>query len=323
MLFVLLAIALIAAGWFGWQKLSEQQARLSRIEQNSQAIDQLQSQLSSRDQQSDQAAQALRDEFEQYRQEVNDTLDQVLEQLANQQQADAGDWRFAEAEYLLRLANQRLQLERDVKGARALLEGADKRLAAADNPALTPVRRAIQSELGALDSVPQVDRTGLYLSLMAQQEQLAQLPLDQDVQPVAAEGGDTSPVSGSWQQQLSRFGTELKELVTVRHHDEALEALITPEQESYLRQNVRLQLEQAQIALLQADPELYQASLKKAITLVEGYYDTDSDGVQQVLDRLKEMMNRTVRPELPDISGSLQALRDFMQNRHDAGGDNA
>ncbi|MCG7599471.1 uroporphyrinogen-III C-methyltransferase [Halomonas sp. McH1-25] len=329
-LVILLALIAALAGWWGWQKLQAQQARLSQLSQvqsstsdNADAIEELRSQLSGRDQQRQQAVQDLRNEMQQYRQEVNQTLDDVLAKLAEEQETDPNEWLFSEVEYLLRLANQRLQLERDVNGAISLLRTADERLAQADNPALTPVRRAIQSELGELQSVPNIDRTGLYLQLMAQQQQLAKLPLQQDIEQIAAEGGDTSTVEGAWQQQLSRLWQEIKELVVVRRHDQALEALMTPEQESYLRQNVRLQLEQAQLALLQANPELYRASLEKAITLIEGYYDTDSDGVQQVLDTLRSLMDKTIRPELPDISESLQALRDFMTRRQGGGNGDA
>ncbi|GHB03898.1 uroporphyrinogen-III C-methyltransferase [Modicisalibacter luteus] len=329
-LVILLVLVAAIAGWWAWQKLQAQQAQLSQLSQvessasaNANAIDELRSQLSGRDQQSQQAVQDLRNEMQQYRQEMNQTLDQVLAKLAEEQETDPNEWLFSEVEYLLRLANQRLQLERDVNGAISLLRTADERLAQTDNPALTPVRRAIQSELGELQSVPNIDRTGLYLQLMAQQEQLAKLPLQQDIEQIAAEGGDTSTVEGAWQQQLSRLWQEIKELVVVRRHDQALEALMTPEQESYLRQNVRLQLEQAQLALLQANPELYQASLEKAVTLIEGYYDTESDGVQQVLDTLRSLMDKTIRPELPDISQSLQALRDFMTRRQGGGSGDA
>ncbi|SFH61026.1 uroporphyrinogen-III C-methyltransferase [Modicisalibacter xianhensis] len=329
-LVILLLLVAVIAGWWAWQKLQAQQSQLSQVSQvqsntsaNADAIDELRSQLSGRDQQRQQAVQELRNEMQQYRQEMNQTLDDVLAKLAEEQETNPNEWLFSEVEYLLRLANQRLQLERDVNGAISLLRTADERLAEADNPALTPVRRAIQSELGELKSVPDIDRTGLYLQLMAQQQQLAKLPLQQDIEQIAAEAGDTSTVEGAWQQQLSRLWQEIKELVVVRRHDQALEALMTPEQESYLRQNVRLQLEQAQLALLQANPELYRASLEKAITLIEGYYDTDSDGVQQVLDTLRSLMDKTIRPELPDISESLQALRDFMTRRQGGGGGEA
>ncbi|MEA3251096.1 MAG: uroporphyrinogen-III C-methyltransferase [Pseudomonadota bacterium] len=322
-LVIVLALVVLLGGWWGWQKFQTQQQRLAQVESNAQAISQLNSQLGDGDQQRQQAMQTLRDDFQQYREEMNATLDKVLKQLASKQQTDTSEWRLAEVEYLLRLANQRLQLERDVKGSTSLLKTADQRLAQIDNPALTPVRRATQSEIAALESVAQVDRTGLYLELMAQQEQLAQLPLEQDVQQQAAEAGDTSPVKGSWQQQLSRFGQELKDLVVVRKNDQALEALMTPEQESYLRQNVRLQLEQAQLALLQSDAKLYQASLEKARTLIERYYDTGNQGVANLLERLATLAVKDVRPELPDISASLQKLRDFMERRHDAGSDAA
>ncbi len=326
-LVIVLALVVLLGGWWGWQKFQAQQQRLTQADNNAQAISQLESQLKSQrgndDQQRQQAMHALRNDFQQYREEMNATLDKVLKQLASKQQTDTSEWRFAEVEYLLRLANQRLQLERDVKGAMSLLKTADERLAQVDNPALTPVRRAIQSEIGALDSVPQIDRTGIYLELMAQQEQLARLPLEQDIQQQAVEAGDTAPMEGGWKQQLSRFGQELKDLVVVRKHDQALEALMTPEQESYLRQNVRLQLEQAQLALLQSDAKLYTASLGKARELIERYYDTDNQGVANSLERLATLADKNVHPELPDISASLQKLRDFMERRHDAGSDAA
>ena len=313
-LVVLLAIAVAIAGYLGWQKIQQQQAQLSQVGSNSTTLDQLESKVGELDQNRQQNLRMMRGEFDQYRQNLDNTLDKVLKELAQQQQADPREWLHAEAEYLLRLANQRLQLERDVEGAKALLNAADARLREADNPALVPIRRAIQSELASLDSVPVIDRTGLYLALMAQQEQLARLPLKQDIEEIAAGEGDAKP-TGGWRQQLATLGSELKDLVTVRRHDQPLEALITPQQESYLRQNVRLLLEQAQLALLKSEPKLYQASLDKAIELVEGYYATDNDGVANSIDKLKSLRDNEVRPELPDISESSQLLKRFIEQR--------
>ena len=313
-LVILLAIAVAIVGYLGWQKIQQQQTQLSQVGSNSTTLDQLESKVGELDQNRQQNLRMMRGEFDQYRQNLDNTLDKVLKELAQQQQADPREWLHAEAEYLLRLANQRLQLERDVKGAKALLNAADARLREADNPALVPIRRAIQSELASLDSVPVIDRTGLYLALMAQQEQLARLPLKQDIEEIAAGEGDTKP-TGGWRQQLATLGSELKDLVTVRRHDQPLEALITPQQESYLRQNVRLLLEQAQLALLKSEPKLYQASLDKAIELVEGYYATDNDGVANSIDKLKSLRDNEVRPELPDISESSQLLKRLIEQR--------
>ncbi|MBB3190240.1 uroporphyrinogen-III C-methyltransferase [Halomonas cerina] len=328
-LVILLALGVALFGWQAWQRLQAQQQRLAALPDqvvDQSALGDLRQQLSSAESERraaiDEAISSVRDDFTDYRESVNQTLDKVLDELSRQQQTDEREWLHAEAAYLLRLANQRLRLERDVQGAAALLRTADERLREADNPALMPVRREIASELAALEAVPNVDRTGVYLALNAQQEQLAGLPLAQDIEEMTAEEAalEEAP-SGGWQQQLARFGEELKELVTVRQHDQALEALISPEQESYLRQSVRLVLEQAQLALLKEETELYQASLDKALTLIRGYYDTSSEGVQSVIARLEELKQKRIRPELPDISGSQQALASFIERRFESRGD--
>ena len=321
-------------GWQLWQKLEAQEQAIAALPDapaSQSAVDALENQLQSGEQQRNQAMDSaideLRGEFSDYRSSVDDTLDKVLTQLSQEQDTDERDWLHAEAAYLLRLANQRLQLERDVGGAAALLRTADERLVEADNPALVPVRREIASELAALESVPRVDRTGLYLALNAQQERVSALPLGQDVEEMIADAQIEETPTGGWKSQLSTFGSELKSLVTVRKHDEALEALISPEQESYLRQSLRLVLEQSQLALLKEEQELYDASLDKALTLIRGYYDTSDAGVQAVIERLEQLQGEEIHPELPDISGSQQALSRFIQQRFEADsggqGDNA
>ncbi|MCL7928725.1 uroporphyrinogen-III C-methyltransferase [Halomonas llamarensis] len=328
-LVILLAIALAWLAWQGWQRLENQQQRLDDISQQAsnsasqEALSELESRLESaeaqRSQTLDNTVSELRNDFANYRSEVNGTLDNVLSQLSQEQDTDEREWLHAEAAYLLRLANQRLQLERDVEGSAALLQTADERLADADNPALTPVRREIASELAALDAVPRVDRTGIYLALNAQQERIASLRLDQEVvdaEPVTSTMEE--PPTGTFQRQLARFGEELKELVVIREHDEALEALITPEQESYLRQSLRLILEQSQLALLKEEQALFEASLDKALTLLDGYYDTSRSDTQSVIERLEALKQTQVTPELPDISGSQQALSEFIDNRYES-----
>lgn len=327
-LVVLLALVGLWLGWMGWQALNEQRERLAAAETELaelRSLGGLEARLSEQAEENRAAltgeVATLEGEFEAYRGEVNEALDRVLAELAREQSADEREWLHAEAAYLLRLANQRVQLERDPEGAAALLRTADARLNEADNPALLPVRRALASELAALEAVPRVDRTGLYLALDAQQQQLATLPLSQDVEELALEIGNSEAPSGGWREQLGRFAGELSSLVTVRQHDEALEALIAPDQEAYLRQNVRLLIEQAQLALLKEEEALYRASLDEAIALVEGYYATDREGVQSTLTRLAELREREVRPELPDISASQQALSRFIDSRFGGAGE--
>ena len=324
-LVLLLAIAVGVVAWQGWLRLEAQQQRLNELSESSatqQAVDDLAAQLENaqaqREQQFDSTISELRDEFANYRSNVDDTLDDVLAQLSQEQETDERDWLHAEAAYLLRLANKRLQLEGDVEGATALLRTADARLEDADNPALTSVRREIANELAALDAVPRLDRTGVYLALNAQQERVAGLRLSQAVEERAVTSSIEQPPTGTFERQLARFGEELKDLVMIRHHDEALEALVTPEQESYLRQSLRLILEQSQLALLKEEQSLYEASIDKALELINGYYDTSREETQRVIERLEELKEVTVEPELPDISGSQQAMAEFIDNRHES-----
>ncbi|WP_404472195.1 uroporphyrinogen-III C-methyltransferase [Vreelandella venusta] len=324
-LVIILAVALALVAWQGWQRLDSQQQRIDALTQQTedsasqQAVSDLESRIESGEAERSQALEGtlseLRSELDSYRSEMNSTLDDVLAQLSQEQETDERDWLHAEAAYLLRLANQRLQLEGDVDGAAALLRSADARLVDADNPALTAVRREIANELAALDAVPRVDRTGIYLALNAQQERIAGLRLSQEVEERAVTSGIEQPPSGNFQRQLARFGEELKDLVVIRHHDEALETLITPEQETYLRQSLRLVLEQSQLALLKEEQELYEASLDKALELLNGYYDTEREETQSVMARLEELKQTEVTPELPDISASQQALANFIENR--------
>ena len=329
-LVLILAIALALVAWQGWQRLDSQQQRIDELAQQTegsasqQAVSELESRLDNGEAERDEALQSalsdLRSEFDSYRSDVDETLSDVLDQLSQEQDTDEREWLHAEAAYLLRLANQRLQLEGDVEGAAALLRTADARLADADNPALTPVREAIANELAALDAVPQVDRTGLYLALNAQQERISTLRLSQEIEEQAVTSSIEQPPSGTFQRQLARFGEELKDLVVVRHHDEALEALITPEQESYLRQSLRLVLEQTQLALLNEEKALYDASIDKALQLLNDYYDTTREETQSVIARLEELKQAEVKPELPDISASQQELARFIDNRYETRG---
>ncbi|OHV08484.1 hypothetical protein BH688_13790 [Kushneria phosphatilytica] len=314
-LLVVILLLLVGAIIWGVSSLNEQRQTISQLQNRmdslAQTAQQSQQQLDGRQQRIGQLQDRLS--------ETDNTLQRVLKELSSrqQQQQDSRQWVYAEIEYLLRMANQRLQLERDVSGAKSLLSAADDRLREIDNPALTPVRRALSSELSSLNGVPDIDRTGLFLSFGALQDRLAEMPLSQEVKALSAEPADESTFSGDWRSQLTRLGSQLKDLVTVRRHDEPLQALITPDQEGYLRENIRLLLEQAQLGLLKQNEKVYRQSISRAEELIRSYFKTDDSTTQSVLEQLDQLAGRNIRPELPDISGSLNALRQFREQRTD------
>lgn len=311
-LLVILVVLLLLGLGFNLQRINSQHGQVERLEQR---VDQMASSSHQSIQEAMGGSQQSIDQLQQRADESDQTMKRVLDELNRHQQTDPREWTYAEVDYLLRIANQRLSLERDVPAAEKLLHTADERLASTNNPAFVPVRRAISSELGDLDSVQSVDSDGTYLALASAMDQAGKLPLAQDTEALKASPENPDQFSGGWRQQLARLGDQLKDLVTVRHHDKPLEALITPKQEGYLRENVRLQLEQAQFALLRQDQQVFTTSLGEAQRLIKQYYRSDNDGVSHLLSHLDDMANMKIHPELPDISGSLETLRNILAQR--------
>ncbi|MGJ8525755.1 enzyme of heme biosynthesis [Halomonadaceae bacterium LMG 33818] len=317
-LIILVILVLLGLGW-NLQRMNQQHdsvsqldARISHLEQ--QSHDQIQQALSDGQQSNQQLTQRM---------DQNDqTVQKVLTQLNRHQQTSPSDWTYAEVEYLLRIANQRLALQRDVAGAQHLLNLADQRLASTQNPAFIPVRGAIHNELADLDSVNAVDTDGIYLQLNAEQQQFNTLPLAQDTQALSAKEDNSASFSGGWRSQLGRLGNQLEDLVTIRHHDKPLEALITPRQEGYLRANISLLLEQAQIALLNQDENVYKGSLNQALNLINQYYEVHDGGVEKATQHIQSLAQVNVRPKLPDISGSLNQLQSILSQRGSASNSN-
>lgn len=255
-----------------------------------------------------------------------DDLDRVeqdqarrLESLGRMVGRGSREWALAEVEFLLTLANHSLQLQRDVGTARVALQSADDALRALDDPAYLVVRERISAEIAALDAVPVVDRAGQASSLDALMAQVDQLPLRSQsaLHEAPAEGAqpDHSPATPdwrrweSWKRLPAIVWDAVRQLVRIREHDRPLEPMVAPEKEYFLRQNLRLQLESARLALLREAPVIYRQVLETARGWITEYFDESDSGVAAVRERLAELASVNVRPDLPDISASLAALR--------------
>lgn len=238
----------------------------------------------------------------------------------NDPQPTPARWRVAEVAYLLRIANHRLAMERDVDAATALLEGADAVLADLDDFAFYGVRSQIASELLALESHESADIQGAYLKLEALKGQLDQLPLrlpeySSRQESRADPPPEASPEveSGVFSSTLAAVGNRLAELVRFRRHDgEALRPLLAPEQAAYLEQHLRLALERAQLALLRRDQAIFAANVADAQAWLGEYVDANHAATKQLMVVLDELSLLDVEAAPPDISGSLRALREVV-----------
>ncbi|MDE0692479.1 MAG: uroporphyrinogen-III C-methyltransferase [Gammaproteobacteria bacterium] len=233
-------------------------------------------------------------------------------------------WRVAEVAYLLRIANHRLAMERDLGAAKALLEGADAVLADLDDFAFFEVRAQIAAELLALEDHEGTDIQGAYLKLEAIKGKLNQLPLrlpeyssrqEPVPEPEAATTGEAAPEaeSGGVWTSLAAIGDRLSELVRFRRHEgEAVRPLLAPEQAAYLEQHLRLALERAQLALLRRDAVIFAANIADVEAWLGTYVDANHAVTKQLQAALAESSRLNVAAPLPDISGSLRALREVV-----------
>lgn len=228
------------------------------------------------------------------------------------------EWRLAEAEHLLRLASLRLSALQDVNSARFLLATANQILRDHDDPAAYAARERLVSALESLQTLPPLDRTGLFLQLAALGEQAAGLNTRRPefqpreaMLPAAAQvaEGDGASRWARWWQHVSGF---VRLEFTASDEVRPLLAGQTLEQ---LRLALRLALEQAQWAALSARPEIYRGALEQARALVQRYFGLDTAENQAFYTRLGELAGQPVALELPDLSPALSALQAYLGQR--------
>ncbi|WP_336367433.1 uroporphyrinogen-III C-methyltransferase [Marinobacter sp. C2H3] len=324
---LILAIAL--AVW-NWQQWREHQATVQRLQQLQQDTRQFEDQFGDLGSQRASRLQALEDKLAAQR-ELIATQQRQIDHNA-QTLLDAGnrtrtDWLLAEAEYLLRIANQRLQVEKDIRGAAKALAAADDVLKESDDVGVYPVREAVAKERMALRSIENVDRTGLYLALEAAIDQVQQIT-DQALIREAAPGfvagtdgggesardaveGGPSVFTRAW----NAVTDTLSRIVVVRRLDEPVKPLLSPDQSAYARLNLQLMLEEAEMAVLRGNQTLYVQALEKARRTIDDWYNPEYPGVQALAGSLTELAGRNVDPALPDISRSLDLLKRRLDGR--------
>ncbi len=233
----------------------------------------------------------------------------ALNDVSQQGPPSAREWQLAEAQYLLRIANHRLLMERDVPSALSLLRAADQILMELDDFSLHTVRARLADEILALSSVEGVDVQGLFLRLEALKGELDQLPLRLP-EYLVDDQTEPDPEKSFW----AVLGEEFSNYLQLRRFDGSVKPLLAPEEAVYLELNLRLMLERAQLAALRREQLIYQESLITSQEWIEAYLDLEELPVQRMIEELSSLGTLTLDRPLPDISGSLNELASVLRS---------
>lgn len=221
-------------------------------------------------------------------------------------------WAVSEAEQLLEIANHRLQLDHEVGFSLAALKAADRELQRADDPRLMPIRQTIANEVRALEALRKLDISGLALSLQSMAATVDQLPLGPETRyqpPVKTRVHPEAVPADHWQRFLAELKVDLSNLIRIQRNGQSQPPLLPPTQAYYARQNLKLMLYSAQLALLEHQDAVYGGDVARARRWLLRYFDASSAPVKHMAEDLTAMGQKAQQVRAPDISASLEALR--------------
>lgn len=264
--------------------------------------------------------QSLHGSLEEQQKSIQDNvaaLNEGLTTLKSEIQAEAekdkmAAWVLAEVEYLLHIANSRLNLEHDVDSALTALNAAAKQLGELNLTDIEEIKQMIQGEIEALGGVPKLNIPKMAQTLATIGSDVETLPLAKPKEAKLTSGANDGDGRKKWEVLADEVWGALKPLVTVRNSRDPAMAPLTPEKHLYLTQNLQLKIESARLALLRGDNSTYQENLNIANEWVSQFYDTEAAESAAVLSTLGELKQAKIDGELPDISGSLKALQQYI-----------
>lgn len=243
-------------------------------------------------------------------QDSQKAISQSLAQIAERQPKSYDQWRLREAAYLLDIASERLQLERDVGTAISAVEAADARLGESRDPSFIPIREQVIADLNDLRAVKPVDVSGLALYLADLIDRVDKLPLRDSDYEIKNKAENARPKINNWRDLVYSLWHDLVKLVSVKDVSVPDDVVFDPGKRYLLQFNIQLELAAARLQAMRFDTDNFRASLKHVETVLKRYYDTNDPQVGNVIETLDKMQQLDLAPPLPKLDKSLQLVRD-------------
>jgi uroporphyrin-3 C-methyltransferase/uroporphyrinogen III methyltransferase/synthase len=259
----------------------------------------------------------------------------ALEQMYQDISKNRDEWALSEIEQVLSTASQQLQLAGNVQGALIALQNADRSLSRSDKPQFITIRRAITRDIDKLKALPSVDQAGIALRLDNVISQIDMLPLLSDEKPVeplapgraAAAGGGANKaktplgpepapslgqrVTQTWRNWSHEMWDDIRQLIRVRTVDTPDALMLSPSESYFVRENLKLRLLNARLALLSRNEGTFRDDIASAQQMLTRYFDTKARSTATVQGLLRQVQANNVSIDVPDLSESLNAVRNY------------
>lgn len=254
---------------------------------------------------------------------LNEQLDDLKKNLSSAMQEHLyqnNDWLLLKARYYLGLAEINAHWSDNTPTTIALFQQADDLLVNLHEPQLLSVRQAIATDITQLQAIPTLDIAGLLAKLDATQHLIKTLP---SKNPIALSKATTSietsiKVPSTWREHLQSSIDLLRKLVIIRHHNAPIQPMLSAEDETLLRENIRLNLQEAQWAVLQKNQSVYDLALKHAVENINRAFDQKDERTQALIQQLQTLQSTQLKSETPAPGQSLLLLNQFIESKKTA-----
>ena len=231
---------------------------------------------------------------------------------------------LAEVEQSITIAAQQLQLAGNIEVALIALNGADARLAKAAQPQFLPLRKLIARDIARLTTLPVADISGMALKIETIIAQVDSFPMAFEQRPSVADvraankaqsKSEPRPQPAWWQALLGDLWAETRQLIRIERVDRADPGLLPPAQAYFLRENIKLRLLNARLALLARDGRSFREDTRQTAEWLDRYFDTQSRPVQSALATVKGFAELDIVQQAPSLNETLTAVRTFKLGR--------
>lgn len=310
-------IALLALGLSLYACFQIWQSNISHQKQEtifSVKLETLQQQQSDMNKQFSAATKSMADTQLQSQKEMT-LLKKSLQSALDEHHYQTQDWLLLKARHYLELAQINAQWSEDPNTSIGLFQQADATLKEINIQKIFPVRQMIATELSQLQTLPPVDISGILGQLDALQTVVAKQPIVADTLPLNTDPAQNQqePVS-TWQSHLQKSMRFLEKLVVIKHYDEDSKPDLSPMHQTLLRESIRINLQEAQWAVLQNNTKLYQQFLDQALKNTERAFGKNTQITQKLIKQIQTLQQKTLRTEKPVVDQSLQLLNQLIDS---------